>query len=73
MAAHIRTSSQTGEGLEVLRQLIHTCLTADTHAAGRVVSSTAARCRESLRLAAEHLHEAQQAALAELGEELVAA
>lgn len=68
----IPTSSTRGDGLAQLRQAIADALHR-RQADANVVSGTAARCRESLALAAESLGRAHDAAAASLGEELVAA
>ncbi len=65
------TSSRTGQGIDELQALIAAALAAQP-ADTPVVSGTAARCRESLQLAAESLRRARVAA-AELGDEFVAA
>jgi tRNA modification GTPase len=68
----IATSSVTGQGLDLLKREIADRLQrqrGETH----VVAGTAARCRESLQLAAEALRRAEEAAAAQAGEELVAA
>jgi tRNA modification GTPase len=62
------TSSRTGQGLADLRSAIWARL-----ATGTAVASTAARCRESLRLAAAALARASAAARSGGGQELVAA
>ncbi len=68
----IATSSLTGEGLETLvRRLRGAALAAQ--GSGAVVAGTAARCRESLRLAGECLQRAKGLADAARGEELIAA
>lgn len=67
----LRTSSQTGQGINELRQAI----------AGRlqniedvgVASGASARCQESLAQAAAGLKRAESAAIARVGEEIVAA
>jgi tRNA modification GTPase len=66
----ICTSSRTREGIEELKAAIETALS-EQSADVAVVAGTAARCRESLLLAAESLRRARQAA-AELGEEFAA-
>ncbi len=68
----IAVSSITGAGLDELKQSIQSVLT-ERYADMSVVAGTAARCRESLRLAATSLEHAQQAASLRLGEELIAA
>jgi tRNA modification GTPase len=66
----ISTSSRTGVGLDELRRAIERALEPIDSESG-VVTGTADRCRESLRLAAEALQRARTSAAA--GEELVAA
>jgi tRNA modification GTPase len=72
----MHTSSRTGVGLNNLRAAIREALTAQTGEAS-VVASTAARVRESIRLATESLSRAHQLvvpqALHQTAEELVAA
>lgn len=67
----IETSTATGFGIDALRERLRHVLLDDDHA-GDVVASTAARCRESLRLARESLGRARQVA-ASGQEELAAA
>lgn len=67
----VRTSSTTGEGIAELRQRIQESILAAE--SGDVVAGTAARCRESLRLAAESLQMALALHQTGAGEELVAA
>jgi tRNA modification GTPase len=71
VVAAIETSSRTGQGVEQLRSELRckALAAADTH--GDVVASTAARCRESLRLAAQCLRQARNVASA--GQEELAA
>jgi tRNA modification GTPase len=69
-AAALRTSSHTGEGIAELRRRIVAAL---ANQAGDAVASTAARCRESLALAADSLRRARGALEAGLGDELIAA
>lgn len=66
----VLTSSRTGEGIAELRHRIATVLATQP---GDAVPSTAARCRESLALAAAALHRAIAAAEEQTGEEFVAA
>jgi tRNA modification GTPase len=70
-AAGIRTSSRTGEGLDDLKLAIAARLR--ERAADAVVASTAARCGESLELAAQSLARARELVATDAGEELVAA
>jgi len=71
-AGELAVSSVTGAGMEQLRTTLEARLrTLAEPVTG--VAATAARCRESLREAAAHLTAARDAAIAELGEELVAA
>jgi tRNA modification GTPase len=67
----IRTSSRTGIGLDELSRAIGDKL--HQRAADVVVTSTAARCGESLELAAAALARARDLAARRGGEELVAA
>jgi len=64
------TSSMTGRGIAELRSAIHQALSSGDSGA---VATTAARCRDSLRLAACSLTHAQELAGASRGEEFVAA
>jgi tRNA modification GTPase len=68
----VRTSSHTGAGLAALRQAIANRLQALAPET-QVVSATAHRCRESLRLATESLRRAIRLANAAGQEELIAA
>ncbi|MEK6238490.1 MAG: 50S ribosome-binding GTPase, partial [Planctomycetales bacterium] len=56
----VRTSSQTGEGLDALRRRVAEQIASSTGKDGGLVSLTAVRCRESLRLAHESLGRALQ-------------
>lgn len=67
----IPTSSATGQGIDLLRRRLREAISATADLG--VVATTAARCRESLRLAAEGLSRAGQLASHGHGEELVAA
>ncbi len=71
----ILTSSITGQGLTQLRQAIAEALAAETPGDGQLqtVATTAIRCRESLRQAAQSLEQATQLAALGEGEELIAA
>jgi len=69
----ILTSSRTGEGIEQLRTRIAEAVLAARRSSSAVVPGTAARCQESLRLAAECLRRARSVLEAGSGEELVAA
>jgi tRNA modification GTPase len=69
----VRISSVTGTGLAELRQLLAETIESVLNDESRVVSSTAIRCEESLRLALQQLQGAKQTAELQLGEELVAA
>jgi tRNA modification GTPase len=68
----VRTSAVSGQGLGELRAALRGALVA-SQPTGEVVPSTAARSRESLRLAAESLARAGRLAEDNAGEELVAA
>ena len=65
----IRTSSLTLDGVQFLRHAIRIALANDVEA----IPSTASRCHDSLRLAAESLRRARYVASQSMGEELVAA
>ncbi|MEN6494393.1 MAG: GTPase [Thermoguttaceae bacterium] len=68
----VETSSVTGQGLDLVRRRLRDRVLAAQASGGEVVAGTAARCRESLRLAGQCLERAGE--LAHLGgEELVAA
>lgn len=67
----VTTSASDGSGLAELRSALTRLL--ETHFAGDSLSATAARSRESLRLATESLARARQLATHGGGEELVAA
>ena len=69
----IRTSSVTGEGIDVLGNRLRDAVLAACTPGTDVVASTAVRCHESLRLAAECLRRACRIVRSESGEELVAA
>jgi tRNA modification GTPase len=69
----IPTSSVTGDGLEPLKRELVAAVRAAGRGSGDVVASTAVRCGQSLRLAAESLHRARQVLADGSGEELVAA
>ena len=62
----------TGEGIESLRGKLRQKILALGDSAGDVVAGTAARCRESLRTAAETLQRAQAMQGQNVGEEFVA-
>jgi tRNA modification GTPase len=68
----IKTSSRTGQGIAELKNAITAMLQA-APAEASAVASTAQRCRDSLRHAAEALAQASDAAKSQRGEELVAA
>ncbi len=69
----VRTSARTGAGLDELRQRLREASEASSSGDVPAVPATAARCRESLRLAAESLDRARALARTRAGEELVAA
>lgn len=71
-AAGIATSSVTGAGMGELRRRIRERLEALPGASCLAVASTAARCRESLRLAAQCLSRARDVLSTRSGDELVA-
>jgi tRNA modification GTPase len=68
----ISTSSSTGAGLDELRSRMHAAALEGGGEVDRMVSATAARCRNSLRAAAAALLRAQQLVVERSGEELVA-
>lgn len=68
----IGTSSVSGEGLARLRDNLRRLLLSARHRPGQVAANTAARCRESLRLAAESLHRAESLLRPHPAEELIA-
>jgi tRNA modification GTPase len=68
----VETSSETGAGMPALRRAIYKRISDDLTSEG-VVAGTAVRCRESLRKAADALHQARQASLHRIGDEIVAA
>jgi tRNA modification GTPase len=67
----LATSALSGEGIAALREQLRGQVLAAGGEAGEVVAGTAARCRESLRLAAECLARAGE--VLSQGQELVAA
>jgi len=71
-AAALRVSSQTGEGLAQLRELICDHIS-DHSKSPTAVASTAARCREILFHAADCLQRARDIHTNQAGEELIAA
>ncbi len=69
----VLTSSRTGQGLEELSAAFYKLLTCDNSAQhGQVVSATADRCRQSVRLAEKSLKRAIELVLCRGGNELVA-
>lgn len=73
LPARLRTSSVTGEGIAALREELRLAVLTAGASGAEVVAGTAARCRESLRLAAGSLKRALKIARTGRGEELVAA
>jgi len=69
----IRTSAVTGEGIDALRRALRDAALAAGASGAEVVAGTAARCRESLRLAGENLDRAETLVRENLAEELIAA
>jgi len=69
----IETSSATGKGIERLRARIYESLVASSRPDGGAMLSSAVRCRDSLRRAAEDLERALDVVRSGGGEELVAA
>lgn len=72
-AACMLTSSEKGEGIRELREQIAATAQTQQHLDTSVVPATAMRCQTSLNAAASALHRAENAVIAQLGEELVAA
>jgi tRNA modification GTPase len=68
----VLTSSITGEGLDLLRAELRRMALGVATAASDVVSSTAARCRQSLHRAGASLQNAQSLLLEKSGEEFIA-
>ncbi|MCE9604124.1 MAG: 50S ribosome-binding GTPase [Planctomycetia bacterium] len=71
--ASINVSAATGEGLDALKRAIAEAVVAAQSAHGDVVGTTAVRCRDSLRRAAEALAAASSACRSQSGDEIVAA
>jgi len=69
----IETSSHTGQGLASLRQAIGQQIVDGLSEETSVVTGTAIRCRESLRLAYSALARAREAVSGRIGDEIVAA
>jgi len=68
------TSSRTGQGLDKLCATFRELLANEASAQrGQVVAATADRCRDSIRLADAAIGRAKKIAIAEGGDELVAA
>jgi tRNA modification GTPase len=70
--ADVATSSRTGMGLSQLRRSLRQRIEAIAEREYVVVASTASRCRESLKTAANALERSHQLVVGKLGEELVA-
>lgn len=68
----IELSATQGAGLESLKKLILSRVAEYRRGSRFLIGSTASRCRESLRMAAQSLQAAEEAATQQLGEELVA-
>jgi len=68
----VLTSSRTGQGLDELCAEFHELLTRDQRRGGQVVSATADRCRESVRLAEQSIQQAAQLVHEGGGSEFVA-
>jgi tRNA modification GTPase len=73
VVAAVQTSARTGEGLGALLAVLREAVVAAQGAPGDVVPATAARCRESLRLAGECLAQASELAATDRGDKLFAA
>jgi tRNA modification GTPase len=71
--ATVLTSSVTGEGLDLLRAELRRIAIAVETATGDVVSSTTARCHQSLHRAGDSLRNARDLVQAKGGEEFIAA
>jgi tRNA modification GTPase len=69
----VATSARTGQGLAELRRRLREAAESSPRGDMTVVAATAARCRDSLRLAAGSLERARRLANQQAGEELVAA
>jgi len=69
----IVTSSHTGEGIGALCAAIRDALNSDAVASGKIVSATADRCKESIRLAEAAIARAIHLVQTSAGNELVAA
>jgi tRNA modification GTPase len=71
IVADVRVSARTGAGLEAVRIAVASSLQASS-TAEQILGTTAARCRESLHGALDALGRAQDAAVAGVGDELIA-
>ncbi len=69
----LETSARLGAGLDALRAALRGAVAGIPGGAGEVVAATAARCRESIDLAAAAVGRAEQIAASRTGEELLAA
>ncbi len=69
----LETSAHSGMGLDALRAALHDAMVLRQAAAGDVVADTAARCRQSIDLAAAAIARAREIMAANGGEELLAA
>jgi len=69
----IETSSFDGQGIAELEGRLRDAVLSATAGTGSAVGSTALRCGQSLRLAAESLDRAMELAKSEVGEELISA
>ncbi|MEQ9411889.1 MAG: tRNA modification GTPase [Fuerstiella sp.] len=70
--AAVSVSAETGAGIDALSTMIERSLKNDRSATSELVSSTAARCRDSLRRAIAALERAAEAAEKQLGDEITA-
>lgn len=70
-ASPLCVSAATGEGLAALAEHIEHRLRSTTASRGELLGATAARCRDSLRMAAEALQQAIEATQQQLGDELI--
>lgn len=69
----LETSAVSGVGLDAVRRALREAFVTAQAAAGDVVAGTAARCRESVDLAAAAIRRAEEIASSRAGEELLAA
>ena len=70
--AGLFVNAQSGDGVESVVREIESALTADNRSRSDLVSSTAVRCRDSLKRSVAAITAAQQAATHQLGDEIIA-